>query len=199
MECRTCREYIRGEADSVGARCPRCRQPLYEKQQAPRRAASGTTDPVCTLHPMNQAVGPCQRCGTLVCGVCRARWHEHILCLACVQSSLETREAGPQEVRSQRRRALLSLCFALGGWVLLLIGSLLLFTLQGGKPHPDLALLGRLILLASFVPASFALGQAASAIHLRGPRLRLAASGLALAGTHLGLMIGFALLSVWHN
>jgi hypothetical protein len=199
MECRNCGEYIRGEADSIGARCPRCRQPIYEKKQTPRRAATGTTDPVCALHPMNQAVGPCQRCGTLVCGVCRARWHEQILCLACVRASLETKEAGPEEIRTQRRQATLSFFFALGGWALLLVGSVLLLTLQGDKPHPELALLGRLVLFSSFVPASFALGQAASAIRMRGQRLRLATSGLVLAGTHLGLMIGFGLLSVWHN
>ncbi|HMF16120.1 MAG TPA: hypothetical protein VKE98_02885 [Gemmataceae bacterium] len=199
MDCRNCGEFIRGEEDRIGARCPRCRQPIYEKKQTPRRAAVGTNDPVCAFHPTNQAAGPCQRCGTLVCGVCRARWHEQILCLACVQASLEKNEAGPVEVRSLRRQSLLSFFLALGGWALLLVGSILLWSVQGGKPHPDLALLGRLTLFVSFVPAAFALGQAASAIRMRGQRLRLATSGMILAGVHLGLMIGFGLLSVWHN
>ena len=197
MNCRNCGEYIR--SDHLGARCPRCHLPIFEKKQIPGRAATGTTDPVCALHPMNQAVGPCQRCGVLLCGVCRARWHEQILCPACVQKSLETKEAGPKEIRSQRRQALLSFFYALGGWILLLIGSALLWSLQGGKPHPDLALLGRLILLASFLPALFALGQASTAIRTHRQRLRLATSGLVIAGTQLGLLIGFALLSVWHN
>jgi hypothetical protein len=196
MDCRNCGEYIR--SDHVGARCPRCRQPIYEKKQIPARAATGTTDAACALHPMNQAVGPCQRCGVLVCGVCRARWHEQILCLACVQKSLESKEAGPQQVRSQRRQALLSFLFALGGWGLLLCGGSLLWSLQGGKPHPDLALLGRLILLASFLPALFALGLAATAVRRHRQRLRPAVSGMILAASHLGLLIGFALLSVWH-
>jgi hypothetical protein len=199
MECRYCGEYIRGEVDRIGARCPRCRQPIYEKKQTPRRAATGTSDPVCALHPMNQSVGPCQRCGILLCGVCRARWHDQILCLPCVQASLESREAGPEEFRSVRRQSLLSFLLALGGWMLLLVGAALLLTLHGGKPHPDLALLGRLILFTSFVPASFAVGQAATAITMRGQRLRLATSGLILSGAHLGLMIGFCLLSAWHN
>src|SRR6516162_1140508 len=153
MECRNCGEYLQGEPDRIGARCPLCRFPIYEKKQIPRRAATGTNDPVCALHPMNQSVGPCQRCGALLCGVCRARWHDQILCLACVQTSLEKKEAGPEEARSHRRQALLSFFLALGGWMLLLAGGALLLTLQGGKPHPDLALFGRLILFASFVPA----------------------------------------------
>jgi hypothetical protein len=148
---------------------------------------------------MNQAAGPCQRCGTLVCGVCRARWQQQILCLACVQASLEKKEPGPAEVRSLRRQGLLSLFLALGGWVLLLVGGVLLWNLLSGKPHPELALLGRLILFVSFVPAFFAVGHAASAIRMRGQRLRLATAGMVLAGAHLGLMIGFCLLSVWQN
>jgi hypothetical protein len=53
--------------------------------------------------------------------------------------------------------------------------------------------------LSSFVPALFGIGQGAAAIRVRGDRLRLATWGLTLAGSLLGLMIGFLLFNTYFN
>ena len=35
LECRQCGEYIRGEAEKKAVRCPRCREPLFERPGGP--------------------------------------------------------------------------------------------------------------------------------------------------------------------
>jgi hypothetical protein len=134
----------------------------------------------------------------MMCGLCRTRWHSRGLCPACIERILESGEAGPEEKDAQGRLAALSMVFAIAGWTLLLFGSIPLWGL-GGQPHSELVLLGNLVVLASFVPALFSVGQAASVLRVRGERLGLAAASLVLGGLQLGLMIGFFLLNVWHN
>jgi hypothetical protein len=197
IECRHCREFIRGNPERLGARCPRCRLPLYEKVQVPRRAAGESGSAACVFHPANQALGPCERCGAFLCGVCRTRWRDQPLCPACVERAVATKDTAPEEAHSHRRQALLSLVFAAGGWLLFLLGSLPLLALQGA--NGQLAILGRLIVLASFIPALFGVGQATAAIRTRGERMTLATLGLAIASTQLGVIIGLALLNRWHN
>jgi hypothetical protein len=199
IECRQCRELIRGDAEAIGSRCPRCRMPLYERAQLPRRLNPGETGRSCAMHPEVQALGPCQRCGAFMCFTCRTRWYEQPVCPACVERALSSNEPAPEDLAAHRRQAMLSVAFALGGWVLFLLGGLPLMSLQTGQPNPSLVGVGGLLIVASFLPALFGIGQAAAAIRTRGPRMRLATSGLVCAGTHLGIMIGFLLLNIWHN
>jgi hypothetical protein len=199
MECRQCRELIRGDAEAIGSRCPRCRMPLYERVQLPRRLNPGEAGQSCAMHPGIQALGPCGRCGAFMCFTCRTRWYEEPVCPACVERALTSNEPAPEDIAAHRRQAMLSMAFAVGGWSLFILGSLPLLFLQSTRPNQELTALGTLAVLASFLPALFGLGQATAAIRTRGQRMRLATSGLILAGTHLGIMVGFLLLNVWHN
>jgi hypothetical protein len=199
MECRQCRELIRGDAEAIGSRCPRCRMPLYERTQLPRRLNPGEAGRSCAVHPGIQALGPCQRCGAFMCFTCRTRWYEQAVCPACVERALTSNEPAPENLAAHRRQAMLSMVFAVGGWVLFILGGLPLMALQGSRPNHQLTVLGMLVVLASFIPAVFGVGQATAAIRARGQRTRLATSGLIFAGTHLGIMIGFLLLNIWHN
>ena len=58
LDCRHCGEYLRGDATRFGARCPRCREPLYERPDALRRQreAQESQGGVCAVHPGNIAV-----------------------------------------------------------------------------------------------------------------------------------------------
>jgi hypothetical protein len=198
IECRQCHELIRGDAEAIGSRCPRCRMPLYERVQLPRRLNPGESGASCAVHPGMHAVGPCQRCGAFMCFVCRTRWYEQAVCPACIERVLTSNEPAPEDLAAHRRQAVLSVVFAVAGWALFLLGGLPLI-LQDGRPHSGTAMFGTLMVLASFVPALFGVGQAAAAIRVRGGRMKLATSGLIGAGAHLGIMVGFLLLNIWHN
>src|SRR5262245_43066849 len=128
VECRYCGELFYGDPERVGARCRRCREPLYERRD-PHHAAHEPvpTGARCATHPNNPAVGTCQRCGTYVCGVCRTRWQDRALCLACLARALDVKEVRPEEVRAHRRQALLALTFGATAWGLVLVVALLLF------------------------------------------------------------------------
>ncbi len=199
LECRHCREFIRRETEAVGSRCPRCRMPLFERLQLPRRLDAAAPAQSCAGHPGIQAVGTCQRCGLLTCFTCRTRWHDQALCPRCVEQAIARKETAPEDAAGLRRQALLGLVLGLLGWVLFVLGGIPFLALQGGRPSPSLVLMGGLVILASFIPALFAVGQAASAIRARSQRLKLATSGLICAAGHLGIMIGFLLLNIWHN
>src|SRR6266540_1848477 len=114
--CPACRRQFRGTPDRVGARCPRCREPLYERGDPPRRPGEGVA--ACATHPDNAAAGTCQRCGNFACTICRTRWRDRVLCGACLERELESNAAAPDEARMQTLQAVLSLVFAVGGWVL---------------------------------------------------------------------------------
>jgi hypothetical protein len=197
IECRHCRDYVSGDPEKIGARCPHCRMPLYERSPRNSYPVYRADGPRCGVHPSNPAVGPCPRCGTQMCVVCRTRWFDRPLCVACCVRARESREARPEEQKAHGRQAVLSVVFGLSGIILAVFGCLLL-TMQGERPKPELAVLGALVVLTSFLPAFFGIGQGAAAIRARGPRMRLAASGLLLSSVQLGLLLGFLLLSVWN-
>src|SRR5262249_7014964 len=125
-ECRHCGEYFEGDRDKLPARCPRCREPLFEKaggpvlieEQYPERG-------VCALHPGNVATGTCKRCGNFFCPVCRTRWQERMLCLACVERFLSAQERSPEERRSHGRQAILGCVLGFVAWGSL-VGAVLL-------------------------------------------------------------------------
>jgi hypothetical protein len=102
--CPACKKLLRGSREDTGARCPHFREPLYE-WHADEEPRSGNS--LCAVHPGNLAVGTCQRCGNYLCQVCRTRWRERSLCVACVERSLEAGEASPEETRAHLRQAVL--------------------------------------------------------------------------------------------
>jgi hypothetical protein len=200
IECRHCREVFAGEVDRYGARCPRCREPLYERaaNQWPVRADGDSEGPRCAVHLNNASVGTCERCGNFLCGVCRTRWQERGLCLACIERALDVKEARPEQVQAHRRQAILALVFGILAWALILLGGLpMLFAHANSSRAEALVVLAGLVTLISLLPALFGVGQGAAAIRARGERMIVATCGLVLSGAHLGVMLGVMLFAVW--
>jgi hypothetical protein len=199
-ECPYCGEFVNGDPDEIGARCPRCREPLYERAGGPRLADEPGAPPsrgTCTVHPGNVAAGTCQRCGNFVCRVCRTRWEDRDLCLACVERLARERERGPQDARAHRRQAGWALACGLAAWGAVLGGLALLGLAGSSRAAAGAALFGGLLVAASFLPAFFGVGQGAAAARARGDRMVVATSGLVLSASHLGIMSGLFLLALW--
>jgi hypothetical protein len=199
LECPYCFRVFRTSPEQLGARCPKCRKPLFEGSAKRRRPDKDIGR--CAQHPASVAVVACARCQKPMCGTCRTRWHEEVMCPACVSRSLEVDEPGPQEGQRQFRQAWLSVGFALGGWGVLLLTLWPLAGFHDGAPakHESMVILAGTFLFFSAVPALMALGQAAAALRLRGRHLQVAVVGLASSGAQLGLMLGLLLLNLWHN
>lgn len=197
--CPACREWIEGERDQVGARCPHCRLPLYERPELfkPRPASA---ENACTLHPGNPALGPCQRCGNFQCDLCRTRWRDRWLCVACVERALEAGEVRPEERRAHLAQGVLSLVLGLAGWVILL-GAILLAAAvasSGTAEKGVVALLGFAV-LGSLVPSVSGVGLGAAALYGRGHHMILATIGLILSGLHAGALIGLLSFALWNQ
>jgi hypothetical protein len=171
--------------------------PLFEGSSKRRRADKELGS--CGLHAESAAVAACSRCQQPMCTTCRTRWHEEIMCPACVERSRAADEPSPQEAQRQARQAWLSVGFALGGWGVLLLALAPLATFHEGPPGKHMVVLAALFFFCSFVPALLGLGQAASALRLRGRHLQVATYGLVLTGAQLGLMFGLFLLNLWQN
>ena len=59
IDCRYCGEHIRDDPEAVGARCPRCREPLHERGGGPRLADEPGVNPdaaTCAVHVGNLAL-----------------------------------------------------------------------------------------------------------------------------------------------
>ena len=195
LDCRHCGEYLRGDATRFGARCPRCREPLYERPDHIRRQreAQETQGGTCAVHPGNVAVGPCKRCGTFMCGICRTRWQDRPLCLACVERLMSGADGSPEATRSHRLQGLVGLLLGMLAWLL----TLPVVIVRGVGSTRDV-LVALLILAAiSLVPALVGLGMAAAAIRVRGDRMALATFALALTGSQVGTVTGLLLLVIW--
>ena len=105
--CPSCDYPIPDDRERVGARCPNCREPLYEPPERfgrPVREGEGA----CGVHPECESVGPCGRCGTFMCETCRTKWRDQVLCAACVDRAMESKEAAPEQSRTHLRQAILS-------------------------------------------------------------------------------------------
>ena len=192
VECRNCRGFFRTTPEKIGARCPKCKAPLFER---PDKQAGAAEMGACAVHPGALAVLACQRCGKNVCAACRTRWHRQQLCPACVELSLSRAEPNPRELRRQGGRAVGSLVLAVIGW----LGALLALALIAGR-GPDATLSWPLFFaLVSMAPALVAVGHGCPVLLARGPRFRIAASGMILAGSYLGLLLGVFLINLWHN
>jgi hypothetical protein len=201
-QCPCCGDYLPGARDRYRARCPHCRGPLSEQPEdyvdEPRPPAAGTG--TCPSHPLNAAVGTCQRCGNYLCRVCRTRWRDQAYCTACVERALEAGAAAPQEARAHLRNGMLGVGLGVGAWVLCLAG-VVVFAI-GASDFPDpaklpLVLLGMGIMALSPFLSVFGVGHGASAIRARGDHMIVATAGLILSALHVGVMIGLCVLLVW--
>jgi hypothetical protein len=203
--CPSCDYPLPEDRERLGARCPNCRDPLYEppaRHSRPARAGDGA----CAVHAGRESVGTCGRCGNYLCAVCRTPWRDRILCAACVERALESREAAPEQARAHARGAILSVCLGGGAWLLsalmVLLIALIVANAKGAEPTPgQLFLVGimGLVILADLFPAALGLGQAVAALRIRGSHMVLATIGLVLSGLYLGAFIGIFTWRVTQN
>ncbi len=202
--CPTCGCPLPEDRDRAGARCPHCREPLYQRPgRVPREVRPG--EAACTVHPGSVSVGTCGRCGNFLCETCRTRWADHVLCTACVERALRGGGAGPGGDRSHFRRAAFGLAGGIGGWVLTGLaagGAAAVAAANKGEPAGDAAsfFLGLLVLTlitAAGVLSLVGLGQSAAALRTRGDNMILATLGLLLSGTHVGALVGLFLFEIW--
>jgi hypothetical protein len=147
------------------------------------------------MHAGREAVGTCGRCGNYFCEVCRTRWRNQVLCTACVERALESREAAPEQARAHLRQAGLGLLLGGAAWVFMVLAQLLI--VAGGN-QVALALLGVLLILGSAVLAMLGLGQAAAALRARGNHMILATIGLIVSGLYAGVFIGIFAIRLWY-
>src|SRR5262245_3809058 len=96
--CATCEYFLPADREATGARCPRCRQPLYEPQGRMARPAR-EEEASCAAHAGMESVGPCSRCLAPMCETCRTMWRGQLCCPACVDRALAGDEAAPEQER----------------------------------------------------------------------------------------------------
>ena len=122
LDCRHCGEKLDEKDASLGARCPHCREPLHERPDALRRQreTQESRGGVCAIHAGNVAVGACKRCGTFMCGLCRSRWANRVMCVACVDRLIGNSETASEDVKTQRWQALVSVLLGFASWILAL-------------------------------------------------------------------------------
>jgi hypothetical protein len=194
-DCRHCGEYLKGDLVKIGSRCPRCREPLYERTDAARREREGMNVQagVCAVHAGNAAVGACKRCGTFMCSLCRTRLDDRVVCLACVERSMSMSEQQSKELALQRVQALVAILLGVVGWFL----ALPVFIAREAGAGRQALVFCLLTSILSYLPTVFGLGMAAAAIRVRGDRMVAATFGLFLNGTQLGVVTGLVLLVIW--
>jgi hypothetical protein len=196
--CAACREWIEGDREGIGARCPHCRLPLYERPELfkPRlESAEGR----CTVHPNNPALGACQRCGNFQCDLCRTRWRGRWLCAACVDRALGSGEVRPEEQQAHLWEAILSLAMGITGWLILVFAIVLVAAAMAGNGNPVVVGLVGLMLLASVIPTVIGTGLGAAALYTRGNHMILATIGLLVSGVHVGAFVGLFTFSIWNS
>jgi hypothetical protein len=190
-QCPSCEYPLPDDRESVGARCPSCRDPIYEPPtRNARPVRQGET--ACVVHAASEAVGNCGRCGNPMCEVCRTSFRDLLLCAACVDRALEAKEGVDQQARAAFRQAATSLGLAGGAWVLFPVAYLM--ALIGGAGWQ---LAAGVLLFAGVGVALFGVGQAAALLRMRRGRLPLAAAALVAGSLFVGLLIGFAALVVY--
>jgi hypothetical protein len=199
MECPHCYRIFRATPEKLGARCPKCRMPLFERNSR-RRGPEKEIGP-CAKHPETSAVAKCARCGSLICVTCRTRWHDEATCPECVERSLTANEPTPQETQRQERQAWTGVVLAVVGWssAFLVFWPLASLHNSSGGWTTFWVFLGTILFALSFVPALLALGQSASALRMRGRLKTVAMCGMVASGLQIGALIGVVVLNLWHN
>ena len=196
--CPSCDYPLPHDRERIGARCPNCRDPLYEppgRVSRPTRADEGA----CALHAGRETVGTCGRCGNYFCEVCRTRWRDQILCAACVERALASHEATPEQARAHFRQALLGLLDGLGAWGGLILGELLGVVALAVNKNILLLLLALVVILGSALLGVVGIGQATAALRTRGHHMIMATSGLIVSGLFLGAFIGIYIFRLWFS
>jgi len=196
--CPSCDYPLPEDRERLGARCPNCRDPLYEPiGRYGRFVRPG--EAACAVHTVSESVGTCQRCGNYLCEVCRTSWKNQILCAACVDRALQSREATPEQGRIHFRQALLGLCLGLGAWILslLIFLAVVLLTAASGEMNVGLIFAMMMLFMANAVIALFGVGNAAAALRTRGNHMILATLGLILSGLYVGVLIGMMTFNMW--
>lgn len=195
QRCPSCDYPLPHDRERIGARCPNCRDPLYEpagRISRPAREGEGA----CALHAGRETVGVCSRCGNYFCEVCRTRWRDRIVCLACAERALAAREATPEQARAQYRQALLGLLLSLAAWAAFILAILLAIVAVAAK-NMFLILVMLFLFIAAILIGVVGTGHAAAAVRARGPHLIMATSGLLIGGLFLGVCLGYYLLNLW--
>jgi hypothetical protein len=193
--CPSCDYPLPYDRERIGARCPNCRDPLYEPPGRTSRPAREGEGP-CALHAGQEAVGTCSRCGNYFCEVCRTRWRDQILCPACVERALQSREATPEQARAHLRQAVLGLLLGLGAWGVLLAGFLVVVSAAALKAVP-LILVAFLLIVGSALVGVLGLGQSAAALRSRGRHMIMATGGLLINGLFVGAFVGLYVFQLW--
>src|SRR6266403_6357616 len=79
IECPFCYRVFRQPPEKIGARCPKCRMPLYEDPSKKKKDPEKDYGK-CAQHPDAPTVAKCSRCDAPVCRSCRTRWHQEVVC-----------------------------------------------------------------------------------------------------------------------
>ncbi len=194
--CPSCDYPLPHDRERLGARCPNCRDPLYEpagRVGRPAREGEGA----CVLHPGREAAGTCGRCGNYFCEVCRTRWRDRIVCAACAERALASREATPEQERVHRRQALLGLLMGLAAWAMFVFTQVVIVGVVMSGSNRVLILFGFVFMVGSMLLDIVGLGQAVAAVRTRGSSMILASSGLLIDGLFLGVFLGNYLAPLW--
>lgn len=194
--CPSCDYPLPHDRERMGARCPNCRDPLYEppgRLSRPVREDEGA----CALHAGRETVGTCGRCGNYFCEVCRTRWRDQILCSACAERALASREATPEQARAHFRQALLGLLLSLGAWPVFILGLASAVGTRVAGNNIFLALFALVLVVSAVLMAVVGTGQAAAALRTRGHHMIMATSGFLIGGLFLGVFIGNYVLQLW--
>jgi hypothetical protein len=199
LHCPSCDYPLPDNRERLGARCPRCKDPLYEPAgRTPRPARPDESS--CAVHAGQEAVGTCARCGNFLCEVCRTRWRDQVVCVACVDRALQKGEAAGGE-RGHLRQGFLSVILGATAWLALIL-MVVIANIGQQQSAAIMAIIVLFVLGAMFVGALLAtlgLGQATAALRMRGSHMILATLGLILNGLFLGAFIGLLLFSMWFN
>lgn len=194
--CPSCDYPLPHDRERIGARCPNCRDPLYEPPgRISRLAREG--EGACAVHAGRETVGTCGRCGNFFCEICRTRWRDQILCAACVERALSSREATPEQSRAHLRQAILGLLLGIGSWGTFLLGQALGAAAVFADKNLLLLLLALLLMVGSTLLGVLGIGQSAAALRARGHHMIVATSGLILSGLFVGSFIGLFLFNLW--
>jgi hypothetical protein len=195
VECRHCRASFEVEPEQIGARCPDCKLPLFERSDRPKREVESG---VCAFQGVVPGVCNCSRCHRRLCSNCRTRWHDENLCLRCVEDSSAAHETHPREIRTLRMQSIRGFVLALIGAFIFTLGLWILYASRN-DPSSGASAWSVVLMLVGVIPGVVALGQGAAVVLKRGPLLNLATSTVALASSQIGLTIGLAFINLWRN